>query len=347
MLIAKLFGFEEQILENHCETAERSRYQLISFWFLSIVFLFFVSNCMFFYLLSSEYLVTVIGASISTFMFYSIIRFIHISVAFPKEDIGFKATIVKKSNLIRMLFFSFIVLMNAVPLVEELYRNQVEEKLESYKSESKVAYKSKLQAITNKKLASIRNDLKQTKKSLKRAYLEYQQKSLNQIERGEKLFVYKRIQNRYKQLQAKHLRLKSKFDKETNLKFQDYEYKLATSTLPIERYVLLFTIKDAKLFLLISVAFFSSLFPFYLYAISKVEYNYARTKNKLVNTQILDAYALNQAECKNYLKNKYNYDQKSASIYEDEPFNTTLKAPKTSKLEGVDLFTHLNENHSI
>jgi hypothetical protein len=339
MLVARIFALEQSILEK-CESQEISRFKGILIFFFALMSFGVVSFYYLFYLLTSDYLLALIGCIMLSFIFYTILRFTMISISVPIiEEISVKRMIYNPANIFRLVLFAAFLSAMLVPFSALLNHNMFTDSLNTYKLSIYNKYVSNKEMAKTKQLSLIQAEI--NKKYNDRQHL------VEVINKGNSSLDNELVAFQIKKIDSSITEYKSKFaQKENNILIQNedqlkqFSNNLNEAEMPFYRFRLVFVHKKSSLVFFLLFMIFMSIIPIYISVLVSKKSNYGKLYSQSMMVQIMSDYQKTKSDCAAYYKHKFNFEYTASDLYEDSPFNTVPKANTRKKNVGINLLSY-------
>ena len=345
MLAAILFGLEEFLL-TQCSAKEMNRYKRLSFFFLLLISLGFVSFYYFFYLLTQHYVSAFFGSLVLSFIYFSILRFTIITINVSlHEEMTMKRMLRNYANTYRAILFSAFVFTILVPLVALMNHYDFTTSLNSYKSSLTTEYQQNRIKAKQQQLNILSADIARLKKQ-KNTFTRKLAIATTSMEKGLTEFEIRKIDTLLLIATSKFSIKDSVLSLENEELTIQYQSHLAKAELPFYRFQLVFKYPISILCLLVLFFAFILIIPFYIRALVSSDSSYAKLYKEEIKNRIVNEYELTKKDCSEVLSKKYSYSKVSQSLYEDSPFNNKPITLPYKKASVKNLFDYFQKTES-
>jgi hypothetical protein len=313
-LTSQLFGLEPKHLMN-CNQMERAAYHRMLMFFMVFMLLLSLSMYYFFYMLVQSYWWAIIPTMLLSFVFFSLFRFILITIQLPlNETVTLKKLILNGSTIFRVILFSLLVFTFAVPLVAFVFRSSIAVELDLYKKELLEEFVASKKQMLDQQLQSL-DTLIALKKAEQLEVLS--SKNSDEIKR----FKINEIKKKIDILNVEKISKSEKYNTIYALQISQYIENLKNAGMPFKRFELLFQQKASVPMLLLVFLPLFLLLPLFLHLKYSQKYAYSKLFAEEMIIRITKEYEQNKLICEQELERRFKYINQQEPNYTDPPFN--------------------------
>jgi hypothetical protein len=335
-LATLLFGLDTKHLLR-CSSGERFAYSKAALYFIMVIVATFLSLYYFFYLLSLSYSLSFPLAAVLTFVFFSILRFILLTIQLPiGEVVTMKKLIVNGANIFRIVLFMLLVFTLIVPLCAFIFRNPISKDLQGYKNQVYINFAKSKEHMIEQQLGSI-SVLIEKKEKEQRIILNTENNIRIQA------FKIRHIQKQKDALEKKLRVKKALLAKKNRHLLAHFRKELKHAGMPFKRFELLFNQPSSGITLFLLFVLLFLLLPAYMYVRYATSYLYGKYFGDEMMLVIAAEYSKMKKDCSEYLLKNYNYSLSHESLYEDPPFNRIRIDKAPTRITTIKLFDYFEE----
>ena len=351
-LTIRILGLETDLFES-VSAAEQQLYKLVAFCYLTVLLMSIVATSTFMWLVSSSYIVSILGAIVLSFAISNMIRFAWLNLVrplhFQKENpivVGteqkeisassnfvsmkqrlnrFKASLQKNNSfglgtLIRVFIFAVLIQLIVFPWMTLIHWQTSYELTKNYRTQLIQQVDLNQQEAFKVTLSSKKDELLLLNQKL----IELSKTSIN----GSKLYQNLSLERR--RLQNDIAELSANFEQQNKDQLARYSQKLERRYFPILTFKAMSKLLDFILWeLVIGTLVF---LPFYLMKRlnNREEFHYAETCQIRYRSIVFNDYD----KTKNFIEselNKFGLKKEYDAIWEDPPFYTRYKSKLLKK----------------
>jgi hypothetical protein len=336
-LTSQLFGLESRHLIN-CSQMERSAYSRMLYFFITLLMVLSLSIYYFFYLLLQSYWWAIIPTVLLSFVFFSLVRFILITIQLPiGEVVTIKKVLFNGATVFRVVLFALLVFTFVVPLAAFFFRTSINTELDNYKTSLLDEFIGSKNLMLNQQLQSI-----DTLVALQKA--EQMNVAVSDNSSAIKEFKINAINKKIKILNNERQRKAVEYRKIYDQQIEEYSVNLVEAGMPFKRFELLLQQKQSIAIILLFFLPIFLILPLFIYLKCSPKYSYSKLFSEEMIAQITHQYGETKKICEQELRQRFNFIKSENPNFLDPPFNRIPAKPAPTKLGNQNLFNFLDAN---